>query len=274
MKSTFMLLSFLCVSIFLDAQITYEIDSSRFEYINADGKTLLKGSTVLKSEVNLRLQPSDTSGYILLNAKENPAINLYADESFHNVQITSKFNNSGGAILLSDEESGRNDVIRLVTNFQNSGDARVFTDEIQINGGSDLAEMFDITDAKENTRPGLLVSLDPNAPGKLMISQEAYDKKIAGVISGANGIKPGILMGQDNTIAHGDELVTLSGRTYVQCNTSNGSIQIGDFITSSDIAGEAMKASSKKKSRGAIIGKAMTNLESGNDFVLVLINLQ
>jgi len=35
-----------------------------------------------------------------------------------------------------------------------------------------------------------------------------------------------------------------------------------------------MRASNKKKSRGAVIGKAMTELVDGEGFILVLVNLQ
>ena len=107
-----------------------------------------------------------------------------------------------------------------------------------------------------------------------MLSNKAYDKKVAGVLSGANGVKPGILMGQDNTIATGDDLVTLSGRTYVVVNDEGGKINVGDLITTSSIPGQAMRAKKNKKAQGAVIGKAMTPMSGKKGFVLVLVNLQ
>ena len=199
-------------------------------------------------------------------------VELYNSKGERTFFVSADDSNKGGTFELRD--SLGNTKLAFRSNYNNTGDSRIITDEIQIDGGSDLAELFDITDAKEEVEPGLLVSLDPDNPGKLMLSNERYDRKIAGVLSGANGVKPGILMGQDKTIATGDNLVTLSGRTFVKANTTNGSIKVGDLITTSDISGEAMKATKRRKSKGAVIGKAMTELESGTGYVLVLINLQ
>ena len=120
----------------------------------------------------------------------------------------------------------------------------------------------------------MLASIDPNNSGKLMLCKEAYDRKIAGIISGANCIKPGMVMGQKGSIADGNFPIALVGRVYVQADASFGAIQPGDFLTSSSIPGVAMKAIDFQKAQGAIIGKAMTGLESGDGMVLVLVNLQ
>ena len=50
----------------------------------------------------------------------------------------------------------------------------------------------------------MVVSIDPNSSGSLSICSEEYDKKVVGVISGANGVKPGMMMGQNGTLAYGD----------------------------------------------------------------------
>lgn len=199
-------------------------------------------------------------------------IDLYNASNIQTVIINGGDLNDGGRIILYDDDGAQK--ITLNSNYNNNGDGRVITDEIEIKGGSDLAEMFDITNEESIITPGLLVSLDPSNPGKLKISTEAYDKKIAGILSGANGIKPGILMSQDQTVADGENLVTLSGRTYVKANTTNGSIKIGDSITSSKVEGEAMRATKKKKSRGAIVGKALTGLEDGSGYILVLVSFR
>jgi len=217
----------------------------------------------------------------LIRTVENPEIRLFDDEGNLGVRIQS---HAVGAstpernprIILTHNDENGDEVssISLIGNYDHSNDSRIITDEIQIDGGSDLAELFDITNNESLVQPGLIVSLDPNQPGKLMLSDKAYDRKVAGVLSGANGVKPGILMGQSETIATGDDLVTLSGRTYVMANTSRGEIKVGDLITTSDIEGEAMKAKNKRKAQGAIIGKAMTGLKNGKGYVLVLVNLQ
>ena len=145
---------------------------------------------------------------------------------------------------------------------------------LQINGGGDLAEGFDVnaTLDKVTPKPGLLVSIDPENPGQLIMATEAYDKKLAGVISGANGIQSGMVMGQKGTIVDGQYPVALSGRVYTWVDASYGTIEPGDMLTSSPTPGHAMKATKIKKSQGAVIGKAMSYLEKGKKgYVLVLI---
>ncbi len=152
-------------------------------------------------------------------------------------------------------------------------DGRIITDELMITGGSDLSEQFDV--AKHmNPVPGMLVSIDPDRPGKLRVTSVAYDKKVAGVISGAGGIKPGMMMGQRGTKADGALPVALTGRVYCMAVASNGAIEPGDMLTSSNVPGYAMKVTDHAKAAGAIIGKAMTSLKKGRGLVLVLVTLQ
>jgi len=121
---------------------------------------------------------------------------------------------------------------------------------------------------------GMLVSIDPSSSGQLTLTTEAYDKKVAGVISGANGVKPGMLMGQKASIADGAYPVALTGRVYVMADASKASIKPGDLLCSSSIPGYAMKAKNNRKAKGAVIGKAMTALDAGQGYVLILVNLQ
>ena len=259
------------------AQVEYTLDTGTMSIIETSGPDtilFLNENNNLKTQSSLRVQSPGSNGDIRLRAFDNPQLLLRDSDGHENFQLFTSLNGSGAAILMSDIVNGDTNTIRLVTNFSGTNDARVVTDEIQINGGSDLAEMFEVNDHASEIQPGLLVSLDENSPGELKITQQSYDKKIAGIISGANGVKPGILMGQKGSSAFGDDLITLSGRTYVKANNLGGPIKVGDFLTSSPVKGEAMRARNARKARGSIIGKAMTPLEAGSDFVLVLVNLQ
>lgn len=60
------------------------------------------------------------------------------------------------------------------------------TKVIQITGGSDLAEPFAITGA-EAIKPGMVVSIDPEQPGQLRVSSQAYDRTVAGIIGVLGG---------------------------------------------------------------------------------------
>ena len=142
---------------------------------------------------------------------------------------------------------------------------------LTIRGGADLAEPFAMSD--QGVEPGSVVVIDEEHPGRLKTSTSAYDKRVAGIVSGANGIRPGISMIQEDKL-EGGENVALSGRVYVKADTSSGPIKPGDLLTTSSHAGRAMKAADHDQAQGAIIGKAMTRLDEGTGMVLVLVTLQ
>jgi hypothetical protein len=156
------------------------------------------------------------------------------------------------------------------------GFAGVFEGALRITGGSDLSEPFDIRPSSRGTEPtpGMLVSIDRERAGHLTISSGAYDRTVAGVISGAGGIRPGMVMGQEGTIASGANPVALSGRVYCLADAEFGAIQAGDLLTTSETPGHAMRVSDYPRAQGAVIGKAMSSLEVGRGLVLVLVNLQ
>jgi hypothetical protein len=160
-----------------------------------------------------------------------------------------------------------------------NGNARVGV--LQITGGADFAENFEVSevtssgeDATPKVEPGMVVSLDPASPGKLTLSARGYDRRVAGVVSGAGGVKPGMVMSQEGTLADGKFPVALTGRVYCWVDASHGAVEVGDLLTTSPTPGHAMKVMDTAKAQGAIIGKAMTTLKSGKGLVLVLVNLQ
>ncbi len=160
--------------------------------------------------------------------------------------------------------------MRPATTLDVAGTTR--THIVEITGGSDLAEPFEVPGA--DVQPGMVVSIDPELPGQLRVSNTAYDHTVAGIISGANGLKPGLTMKQEGSIGDGSHPVALTGRVYCWADASQGAIQAGDLLTTSSLPGHAMKVSDYAKAQGAIIGKAMSALEKGKGLVLVLVSLQ
>jgi hypothetical protein len=144
---------------------------------------------------------------------------------------------------------------------------------ITINGGADLAEPFPMATAANEILPGAVLVIDKQNPGQLKLSDQAYDGRVAGVVSGANGINPGIQM-QQQGLLEGGKNVALTGRVYVQADASNGAIEPGDLLTTSTNPGHAMKVTDHARAQGAILGKAMTGLSEGKGMVLVLVTLQ
>lgn len=155
------------------------------------------------------------------------------------------------------------------------GTTRLITPVLQITGGSDLSEGFEIAHNDVTPQPGMVVVIDPANPGRLMPATSAYDKKVAGVISGAGGVNTGLVMGQSDSIADGRHPVALTGRVYCFVDASEHAIEPGDLLTTSDTPGHAMKATDWDRAHGSVIGKAMTSLARGEKgLVLVLVNLQ
>jgi len=150
---------------------------------------------------------------------------------------------------------------------------------LEIRGGSDIAEPFNVnrSRAREEAeiQPGTVVCIDPATPGELVVSSRAYDRTVAGIISGAGGVKTGMTLQQNDSIASGEHPVALTGRVYCLVDAdAAGAIQPGDLLTTSDTPGHAMRVSDHGKAAGAILGKAMSSLERGRDLVLVLVSLQ
>ncbi|MCA9310261.1 MAG: hypothetical protein KDA21_03590 [Phycisphaerales bacterium] len=147
---------------------------------------------------------------------------------------------------------------------------RIRTGILEITGGADLVEPFE---SDSELEPGTVVVIDADNPGQLTASRDAYDSRVAGIVSGAGGVSPGIRMGQ-NGVTEGEALVAMTGRVYVKCSTESGPVRPGDLLTTSSLAGHAMKATDHSRAFGAVIGKAMSSLEDGEGIVLVLVNLQ
>ena len=165
----------------------------------------------------------------------------------------------------------------LVVNFNGDwsrtiiGGSTVEVRTLTITGGADLAEPFPLKEV--NLDKGSVVVIDEEHTGQLKLATTAYDTRVAGIISGANGISPGIALHQQGRL-EGTDNVALTGRVYVKADASFGAIKPGDLLTTSDTPGHAMKVTNHGRSQGAILGKAMSSLKDGTGLVLVLVTLQ
>ncbi len=114
--------------------------------------------------------------------------------------------------------------------------------------GSDFAEYFNY-DNGSDLEEGDVVSLN-SSTGNAVKNNGSYDSQVLGVVSahpGFTGGEPG-----DNKI-----LVALIGQVLIKISSRSSLINPGDFLTSSDDRGYAMKA----ENAGIVLGKA---LESWN----------
>ncbi len=137
-------------------------------------------------------------------------------------------------------------------------------------GGGDCAEEFDIVDM-ESIEPGTVMVIDNG--GALRASEQAYDKRVAGVISGAGDLRPGITL--DKQANKANRLpIALTGKVYCKVDADCGEVEVGDLLTTSSTYGHAMKVNDHVKSIGAIIGKALRPLEAGCGLIPILVALQ
>jgi hypothetical protein len=155
-------------------------------------------------------------------------------------------------------------------------EGRVNCAALTVRGDAELAAPFAMSEAQID--PGSVVVIDENNPGKLRLSTEAYDRKVAGVVSGAGGAKTGISMIPENALEAGQN-VALSGRVYVWVRVGPmGKVRPGDLLTTSGVPGQAMVATDQAKAQGAILGKAMEEASGAvlptKQLVLVLVTLQ
>ncbi|MCW5933494.1 MAG: hypothetical protein KIT45_04235 [Fimbriimonadia bacterium] len=137
--------------------------------------------------------------------------------------------------------------------------------------GADLAEKFPMS---EETQPGMVVMIDPANPGKLCVAKGAYNRKVIGIVSGANDFPAGAILGH----YPGNEAgvpIAMTGRVWVLADATQRAIELGDMLTTAERSGYAMSVRDFRKAQGAVIGKAMTGLKKGEvGMVLVVVNLQ
>ncbi len=147
---------------------------------------------------------------------------------------------------------------------------------VTVLGGSDVAEPYEVAPAGDiEPIPGMVVAIDSRHVGQMRVAERAYDKTVAGILSGANGIAPGITLRQVGTVADGSRPVASIGRVWCYVDAdANGPIEAGDMLTTSDTPGHAMKVDDHTLANGAVIGKAMSGLASGKGLVLVLVSLK
>jgi hypothetical protein len=135
--------------------------------------------------------------------------------------------------------------------------------------GADCAEEFDAVQPDE-VEAGMVVVFDEN--GRLSPAITPYDKRVAGVISGAGSFKPGVIL--DRRISDRPRVpVALVGKVHCRVDASYARIEAGDLLTTSATPGCAMKARDPAKAFGSIIGKALAPMHRGCGLIPILVTL-
>ncbi len=110
---------------------------------------------------------------------------------------------------------------------------------------ADCAEEFDVSMFAE---PGDVMVLDGD--GAVRACAEAYDRKVAGVVSGAGQYKPAITL--DRRPSSTSRLpIALVGKVMCKVDASYGAVAVGDLLTTSATPGHAMKAADPSRARSS-----------------------
>ena len=120
---------------------------------------------------------------------------------------------------------------------------------------------------------GTVVVLDQTKSNQVVASSQAYDTRVAGVISGAGDYKPGIVLDK-RVSTRKRQPIALLGKVYCKVDASYAAIEVGDLLTTSPTPGHAMKADDPFRAFGSVIGKALRPLKGGKELIPVLIALQ
>ncbi|MBD3363122.1 hypothetical protein GF362_05360 [Candidatus Dojkabacteria bacterium] len=167
--------------------------------------------------------------------------------------------NSGDDIRLQAiRESGGQGVLTTI-----SGGTSLTIQKV-LAAGADLAEIYYTND--EGVEAGDVLAIDGTIEAGVRKSKMEYENSLIGVVS----TKPAKVIGNDGGIKEGRPvLVALSGRVPVKVVSDSKPIEVGDYVTSSDTSGFAMKADKP----GIVIGKALERWDpdKGDDTVMIFV---
>lgn len=219
----------------------------------------------ISSGTNPHLRITDTTNTVnTFMDSENSSGNV-GTASNHNFNIYS--NNLTRMTVTSDGNVG----IGIATPGNKLHVAGSITVDGNINAKyQDVAEWVESSQALP---AGTVVVLDHTRSNQVIASSQAYDTRVAGVISS----QPGITLGEKG---ESKVLVATTGRVKVRVDATAGPIQIGDLLVTSGKDGLAMKSQSinvggvQIHRPGTLIGKALEPLSTGTGEILVLLSLQ
>jgi hypothetical protein len=150
-----------------------------------------------------------------------------------------------------------------------------FVGNVEVTGdviltGQDLAEDFNLS-RDQQIEPGTVMVIDDE--DTLQVSNQAYDRRVAGVVSGAGNLRPAIVLGR---LKSGDNRlpIALIGKVCCKVDAGYARIEVGDLLTTSPTAGHAMRATDPLDAFGSVIGKALRPLSEGRGLIPILIALR
>jgi hypothetical protein len=139
--------------------------------------------------------------------------------------------------------------------------------------GGDYAESVDVAGPRTSYEPGDVLVIGPDRGSDVVKSSESYSTLVTGVFS----TKPGVVGRRQTTDLKASKTevpMAIIGIVPTKVSAENGPIKRGDLLVTSSTPGYAMKGTDHSKMLGAVIGKALGNLDSGSGVVEAVITLQ
>lgn len=137
--------------------------------------------------------------------------------------------------------------------------------------GGDYAESVDVDGDRTKYKPGDVLVIDPKHPGQFLKSAEPYSTTVTGIYA----TKPGVVGRRQIGPKQPDEVpMAMIGIVPTRVSAENGPIHAGDLLVTSSTLGHAMKGTDRTRMPGAILGKALGNLDSGRGVIEVVVTLQ
>jgi hypothetical protein len=241
------------------------VDSQSREVFTFDSQFAVLDLGAVGNEGDLRLRGDDgqpkihlDGGRQLLNITNAAGVSVLRFDASHSVLDLGP--SLGGAGAEADLRIFGADGQAKIHLDGDTGDIRLI--------GADCAEEFDV---EEPVEPGAVLTI--GARGRLQTCTEAYDRRVAGVVSGAGRLKSGIVMDSREGRPRRPP-VAVSGKVYCSVDAGHGAVEAGDLLTTSATRGHAMKAADPSKAFGATLGKALQPLAAGTGLIPILVALQ
>lgn len=179
---------------------------------------------------------------------------------------------SGEAAIRGDHKGGGfagffNGRVGVTADLNVNGNVNVMGDVNLV--GADVAEQFNVV-GEWPANPGSVVVLA--GMDEVRVSDIAYDRRVAGVVSGAGSYRPALVLDHQEGIRR--QPLALTGKVWCRVDADCGPVELGDLLTTSPTPGHAMRAADPARAFGAVIGKALGRLRSGRALVPVLVALQ
>lgn len=226
--------------------------NSSFIRLGANGQQTVK---VDGRYGNLILGGSGQDGDLIVN-DDSGQQTIRLDGQYGNAILGG--NGQDGDLFVRDQHGA--DTIRL---DGNSGDIQLLN--------ADCAEEFEVA-ADETAAPGTVVEIRPGR--QVAPSRSVYNQRVVGVVSGAGDYKPALVLDRQPGNGRSRVPVALMGKVFCRVDANSGPIVAGDLLTTSALPGHAMKATDRCRALGAIIGKALDDLPTGQGLIPILVALQ